>query len=74
MYRHTRSMIRPLYKPFLIWCLVLVLAFANGAVREVLLIPAFGGRAGFITSGLMLSVMVMLVALVSIHSHRTYGS
>jgi len=46
------------------WLVILVLAIANGAVRESVLIPVLGQRSGLTLSGLMLSFFVVIVAYV----------
>lgn len=54
------------WKAFAVWCLVLALAFINGAVRELQLIPAFGPATGLLASGVILSLLIALLALASI--------
>lgn len=49
-------------RAFGLWLVILVLAVANGALREAVLIPRLGGAAGLVASGVMLSVLVLLVA------------
>lgn len=49
-------------KALALWFAILVLAFLNGTLREFALIPALGKSPGLITSGLLLSVTVLLVA------------
>lgn len=44
------------------WAGILVLAVANGALREAVLIPAFGKTAGLVLSGLLLSLLILAVA------------
>ncbi|MDR7308000.1 hypothetical protein [Rhodoferax saidenbachensis] len=51
-----------LLKSLLTWLLILCLAVANGALREVVLIPSIGKSLGFILSGALLSVFVAFVA------------
>jgi len=53
-------------KTLVIWVGIVVLAIANGALREALLIPTFGAFAGFILSGLLLSVVIIGVAYLSL--------
>jgi len=48
------------------WAVILVLAILNGTLREKFLIPAFGNFTALITSGLILSVLILLVALIAI--------
>lgn len=45
-----------------LWLLILVLAVANGLLREHLLIPALGSAAGLAASGTLLSAAIFLVA------------
>jgi len=54
------------FKALVIWVGILVLAVANGAVRETVLIPAFGTPAALVLSGLLLSVLIIGVAFLSI--------
>ncbi|MCC7010518.1 MAG: hypothetical protein IT184_17045 [Acidobacteria bacterium] len=49
-----------------VWLAVLVLAFVNGGVREVLLIPAIGAFAGRAISAIALSLVVLLVTYLTI--------
>lgn len=51
-----------LLKSLLAWLVILCLAIANGALREVVLIPSIGKSLGFILSGALLSVFVAFVA------------
>lgn len=44
-----------------VWLAILALAFANGALRELLLIPRFGTRTGLVASGLLLSAAIAIV-------------
>ncbi len=50
-------------KALVLWGLILLLAIANGILREAVLIPALGGFAGLLTSGLLLSLLIFLVAV-----------
>jgi hypothetical protein len=52
-------------KAFALWLAILVLAVANGLLREAVLIPALGRFAGLMTSGLVLSLLILLVALLA---------
>ncbi len=47
-----------------IWLIILVCAVLNGAMREFVLLPAFGRPAAFVVSGIVLSVAIVVVALV----------
>jgi len=44
------------------WLAVLPLAVFNGALRESILIPAFGPTAGLMASGILLCAFVVLIA------------
>lgn len=46
----------------LAWLLILVLAIANGLLRESVLIPSLGRTGGLVASGLLLSLLIALVA------------
>ena len=50
----------------MLWLAILVLAILNGALREAILIPAFGSFAGLIASGATLSICKFLVALTTV--------
>lgn len=53
-------------KALLVWASILVLAVANGALRESVLIPWIGTPAAFVLSGLLLSVLIIGVAYFSL--------
>ncbi len=53
-------------KALAVWVGILVLAVLNGAMRESLLIPRLGAAAGFVLSGLLLSMLILLVAYLSL--------
>lgn len=44
------------------WVGILVLAVANGALREAVLIPRLGKAPGLVTSGVLLSTLILLAA------------
>jgi hypothetical protein len=46
----------------LAWMLILCLAVANGALREAVLIPSLGKSAGLVLSGVLLSLLILVVA------------
>ncbi len=50
-------------KAFGIWLLILVCAVLNGALRESVLVLAFGKPVAFVISGLVLSLLVVGVSL-----------
>lgn len=52
----------PWLKALALWFAILVLAILNGGLREQALIPAFGGAAGLVMSGTLLSAGIFLVA------------
>jgi hypothetical protein len=52
-------------KAFALWLVVLMLAIANGLFREAVLVPALGRFAGLVTSGILLSLLILLVALLA---------
>lgn len=54
-----------LLKATAIWLVILILAIFNGALRENMLIPVFGGYSGLIISGITLSFCIFLVALIA---------
>lgn len=49
-----------------IWAGLLVIAVANGALRDVLIVPRLGPQAGHVISTLVLSAVIVVVAFVSI--------
>ena len=51
-----------LLKALAIWLLILMLAVLNGALREVLLFPAFGKPLALIVSGLLLALFILAVS------------
>ncbi len=53
-------------KALVIWVGILVLAIANGALRESVLIPGFGAPAALVLSGLLLSALIIGVAYLSL--------
>lgn len=52
-------------KALMAWALILVLAIANGGLREAVLIPNLGRTLGFFLSGLWLSCLIVLVAYLT---------
>jgi hypothetical protein len=53
-------------RAILVWCAILLAAIANGFVRQAWLIPKMGETAGHILSTVSLSVIVALVAGMTI--------
>ncbi len=52
-----------LLKAIGIWALILVCAVLNGAVREAVLVPAFGNPVALALSGLLLSACILVLSL-----------
>jgi hypothetical protein len=52
-------------KALALWLIILVLAIGNGLLREAVLVPVLGRFVGLMTSGLVLSLLVLLVALLA---------
>lgn len=53
-------------KALVIWTAILILAIANGILRESVLIPALGNPAAFVLSGLLLSTLIIAMAYLSL--------
>jgi hypothetical protein len=53
-------------KALSVWAAILVMAFANGILREAVLIPSLGRTLGLVLSGLLLSCLILLTAYVSL--------
>jgi hypothetical protein len=51
-------------RALLAWLAILVLAIVNGALRQALLIPRMGERAGHVVSTLLLSLLVFGAAWI----------
>jgi hypothetical protein len=47
------------------WFVILVCAFANGALRELLLVPRLGLSVAQVTSGVLLSLLIVAVAVIA---------
>jgi len=50
----------------LIWLLILLLAIANGVLRESVLVPRLGAVRGLAASGLLLTALIIGVTLVAL--------
>lgn len=48
-----------------IWLIILAFAFANGALRELLLVPVLGSAMGQVASGLLLSLLIVAISAVA---------
>lgn len=55
-----------LFKAFVIWMLLLVLAVLNGAVRDLFISPRLGEQAGHVISTVILCATIFLVAWLSL--------
>lgn len=53
-------------KVLVLWCVIVVLAVLNGALRDLLLVPALGSTPAYLISGLLLCTLIFLVALVAL--------
>lgn len=53
-------------KAITVWLVILGLAFSNAALRELVLIPRLGKVQGLTLSGVVLSLLVLLVAFGSV--------
>lgn len=53
-------------KAVVVWFGILLLAMANGLFREAVLIPQLGAQAGLPLSGVLLSLLILLVAFLSL--------
>ena len=49
-------------KALVLWLAILALAIANGLLREKILIPRLGSTTGLVSSGILLSAGILLVA------------
>lgn len=49
-------------KALAVWALILVLAMANGTLREAILIPRLGSVPGLVLSGLLLIALILGVS------------
>ena len=53
-------------KALVIWFGILALAIVNGVIRESLLVPGFGTPVALVLSGLLLSVLIIVVVYFSL--------
>lgn len=62
-----RCVIGPMpFRALVIWLALLLVAVANGAFRETMLIPRFGSQTGHIVSTLMLCAGILIVTYVAV--------
>ncbi|MEI8592673.1 hypothetical protein [Photobacterium sp. Hal280] len=54
------------FKALVIWVGILVLAVANGVLRESVLVPRFGTPVALVLSGMLLSALIIGVAYFSL--------
>jgi hypothetical protein len=55
-----------LWRALLVWLGLMVVAIANGTFRQYVLLPAVGSYAGHVVSSVTLSLLILLVAWLSI--------
>jgi hypothetical protein len=53
-------------KALAVWVGILVLAVANGALREAVLIPKLGDKSALVLSGVLLSSLILITAYFSL--------
>jgi len=58
-----RSALITIAKSVAIWLVILVLAILNGVFRETVLLPNLSTRIAFVVSGILLSLLIVIVAL-----------
>jgi hypothetical protein len=58
-------MVSLILKAIVLWFIIVILAIVNGAIREKLLTPAIGSEIALLLSGLLLSILILLVAFVT---------
>ncbi|QBZ81999.1 hypothetical protein GHNINEIG_00023 [Hydrogenovibrio crunogenus] len=54
-------------KAAIIWCLIVLMAILNGAFRESILNPVFGDKIALPLSGLILSVIIIVISYLLIN-------
>jgi hypothetical protein len=54
------------FRSVAVWMLLLVVAVANGAAREFLLVPRLGAQTGHVVSTVILCAAILAVALLTI--------
>lgn len=57
-----------------VWLALTVLAILNGSLRESVLIPTLGQATAFLISGIVLSVLVLLLAQLTIRWLRPHST
>ena len=61
-------------KALVIWLAILMLAMANGFLREFVLMPRLGNPASLVLSGLLLSALILGVTYLSVPWLQPRGS
>jgi len=59
-----------IFNALLIWVLILVLAFLNGGLRELVLVPFLGRPYALVLSGVILSASILAVAFLTLAKIR----
>lgn len=54
------------FKALVVWLGILLLAIANGALREAVLVPILGQPAGLVLSGVLLSILIVWTAYLAL--------
>ena len=54
------------FKALAVWLGILLLAVANGALREAVLVPMLGQPAGLVLSGMLLSSLIVWMACLAL--------
>ena len=54
------------FKALAVWLGILLLAVANGALREAVLVPMLGQTAGLVLSGMLLSSLIVWTAYLAL--------
>lgn len=56
-----------MFRPFIVWILLALLAISNGMVREAVFSPAWGPAAGHAISSALLVVLIVIVSAASLN-------
>ena len=62
------------FKALVIWVVILMLAMANGFLREFVLMPRLGTPAALVVSGMLLSALILGVTYLSLPWLQPRGS
>lgn len=55
-----------LWRALVVWLCLMAVAFANGALRELILSPRLGGKIGHVLSTMILCTAIVLIAWISV--------